>query len=81
MVGSNAHSSFARSLLSFLLFFKYHLFQFYYFFFIFSSQAPDENEMLELMKNSQIQASNNTDQSDLTTSDDTITDRQQQVKK
>jgi hypothetical protein len=46
-------------------------------FFIFFSQAPDENEMLEFMENSNTQENDNANQSELTTSDDTITDRQQ----
>ncbi len=46
-------------------------------FLIFSSQVPNENEMFEIMQNSNTQGSNNTNQSESTISDDTITDRQQ----
>ena len=46
-------------------------------FLIFSSQAPNENEMFEIMQNSNTQGSNNTNQSESTIADDTLTDRQQ----
>jgi hypothetical protein len=39
--------------------------------------VPNENEMFEIMQNSNTQGSNNTNQSESTISDDTITDRQQ----
>jgi len=47
---------------------------------MFSSQAPNENEMLEYMHNSNNQENNHTNSAESTTSDDTITDRQEQVK-
>jgi hypothetical protein len=64
--------------------FSSHLFQinhlFIYFFLIFSSQVPNEDEMIGYTHNSNTQGDSNTNQSESTTSDDTITDRQQQVK-
>ncbi len=52
----------------------------YLFFLIFSSQVPNEDEMIGYTHNSNTQGDSNTNQSESTTSDDTITDRQQQVK-
>jgi hypothetical protein len=47
---------------------------------IFSSHAPNENEMFEIMPNSNTEVNTNTNQSDSTTSDNTVTDRQHEVK-
>jgi hypothetical protein len=47
---------------------------------VFSSQAPDENEMLEFMQNPNSEGNDITNQSESTIADDTITERHQQVK-
>jgi len=59
--------------------FQYYLFQLNHFF-VFSSQAPDENEMLEFMQNPTSEGNDITNQFESTIADDTITEQHQQVK-
>jgi hypothetical protein len=44
------------------------------------SHAPDDNEMIEFIQNPSTEVNDGTNQSESSVSDDTITDRQQQVK-
>ncbi|CAF3058969.1 unnamed protein product [Rotaria sp. Silwood2] len=44
-----------------------------------NSQAPNENEMLEITQNSKTEGSNNTNQSETSTFDNTLTDQHEQV--